>query len=75
MANLFEQVGEHAKAKRLQQQAEQLRERFNRDFWIESNGCYALALQKDGRPASVVSSNPGHALWTGIADHDGRSID
>jgi len=77
MANLFEQVGEHAMAKRLQQQAEQLRERFNRDFWIESNGCYALALQKDGRPASVVSSNPGHALWTGIADHDKaqRTID
>jgi len=77
MANLFERTGEHAKAKRLQQQAQRLRERFNRDFWMESKGCYALALQKDGRLASVVSSNPGHALWTGIADNDKaqRTID
>jgi glycogen debranching enzyme len=77
MADILERVGEHAKAKRLQQQAQRLRERFNRDFWMESKGCYALALQKDGRPASVVSSNPGHALWTGIADNDKaqRTID
>jgi glycogen debranching enzyme len=77
VANLFERAGEDTKAKRLKQEAERLRERFNRDFWIESKGCYALALQKDGRPASVVSSNPGHALWTGIADDDKaqRTID
>ena len=77
MANLFERIGDHAKAKQLRQEAERLRERFNRDFWMESKGCYALALQKDGRPALVVSSNPGHALWTGIADHDKaqRTID
>jgi len=77
MANLFERIGEHTRAKRLTQEAHRLRQRFNRDFWIESKGCYALALQKDGRPASVVSSNPGHALWTGIADHDKaqRTID
>ena len=54
-----------------------LRKRFNRDFWMEAKGCYALALQKDGRPAAVVSSNPGQALWTGIADEEKahRTID
>ncbi len=68
IADLLERVGEQAKADRLKQDAKQLRERFNRDFWMEAKGCYALALQKDGRPAAVVSSNPGQALWTGIAD-------
>ena len=68
IADMFERVGEQTKADRLKQDAKQLRERFNRDFWMEAKGCYALALQKDGRPAAVVSSNPGQALWTGIAD-------
>jgi len=69
IADMFERIGEQAKANHLKQNAQQLRERFNRDFWMEAKGCYALALQKDGRPAAVVSSNPGQALWTGIADH------
>jgi len=68
IADLFERIGEQANANRLRRDAKQLRERFNRDFWIEAKGCYALALQKDGRPAAVVSSNPGQALWTGITD-------
>src|SRR5262249_40160644 len=52
-----------------------LRERFNRDFWLEDQGFFALALQLDGQPAAVISSNPGHALWTGIADPDkGRQV-
>lgn len=72
MAELFERAGEQAKADRLRQEAQRLRERFNRDFWMDDKGCYALALQKDGRPAAVVSSNAGHALWTGIAD-DGKA--
>src|SRR5262249_17894609 len=31
-------------------------------------GCYALALHAGTAPLSVISSNPGHALWTGMAD-------
>jgi glycogen debranching enzyme len=37
---------------------------------MEEKDCYALALQADGRPAAVISSNPGQALWTGITDED-----
>jgi glycogen debranching enzyme len=44
---------------------------------MEDKGCYALALQQDARPAAVVSSNAGQALWTGIAGeaHAKRTID
>ena len=43
-----------------------MRDSFNHDFWL-TEGYYALALQKGKRPAAVLSSNAGHALWSGIA--------
>ncbi len=67
MAELYERVG-NQHATRLKQQAEDLKRRFNRDFWLEDKQFYAIALQKDSRPAAVISSNPGQALWTGIVD-------
>lgn len=68
LASLFERAGEQDRASALRQQADELRERFNRDFWLEDRGFYALALQKGHRPAAVLTSNPGHALWCGIAE-------
>jgi glycogen debranching enzyme len=68
IAELFRRDGDAGRADRLVREAAELRERFERDFWLEDKGVYALALQKDGEPAAVVSSNPGHALWAGIAD-------
>ena len=48
-----------------------MRDRFNRDFWMADKGCYCLALEGEGRRRmSVITSNAGQALWTGIADHD-----
>ncbi|ASJ07915.1 aminotransferase [Thermococcus siculi] len=52
----------------LLREAERLKKRFNRDFWID--GYYALALDGDGEPLRVVSSNMGHLLLTGIAEHE-----
>lgn len=68
IAELYEREGQGEMAARLRNEAEKLRERFNRDFWLEKEKCYALALQGNGDPLRVVSSNPGHALWSGIAD-------
>ena len=70
MAGLFERAGEGEKAKRLRQEAETLRSSFNRDFWLADLGIYSLALEAGAKPLRVVSSNPGHALWSGIADRD-----
>jgi glycogen debranching enzyme len=66
IASILDRSGETRQAEQLRQQAAQLKARFNRDYWMEEEGCYALALQQDGRPAAVISSNPGQALWTGI---------
>lgn len=70
IAELFKRAGDQDRADRLIREAQRLRERFNRDFWMEDEDCYALALQGDERPAAVISSNAGQALWTGIVDQD-----
>ena len=68
IADLFRRAGEPARATELEREANALRTRFNRDFWNEKLGTYVLALQRDGKPAAVLSSNPGQALWCDIAD-------
>ncbi|MGH2586505.1 MAG: amylo-alpha-1,6-glucosidase, partial [Dehalococcoidia bacterium] len=68
VADLYERAGDEDRAAILRREAADLRTRFNRDFWLDDKGCYALARQAEGRLAAVVSSNAGHALWTGIAD-------
>jgi glycogen debranching enzyme len=45
-----------------------LKERFNRDWWVEREQCVALALDPDKRPVAAVTSNAGHCLATGIVD-------
>jgi glycogen debranching enzyme len=66
LAELYQRAGESDRAIQLQREAEDLQTRFNRDFWVSDLGFFALALQRGGEPAAVVSSNPGQALWTGI---------
>lgn len=70
VAWLCARAGDHDSAKRLESQAAELRQRFNRDFWLKELKYFALALQKDNRPAEVISSNPGQALWSGIVDEN-----
>ncbi|MEH0974534.1 glycogen debranching N-terminal domain-containing protein [Micromonospora sp. CPCC 205546] len=55
-----------AYADRLEREAAALYERFNRDFWLDDRGYYALALDHDGTPVDSLTSNIGHLLWSGI---------
>jgi glycogen debranching enzyme len=57
-----------AYADRLEQEAADLKRRFNRDFWVADRGYYALALEADGRQVDALTSNNGHLLWSGIVD-------
>jgi glycogen debranching enzyme len=59
-----------ALASRLESEAQQLKERFNRDFWIEDGAFFALALDGDKKKVDSLTSNIGHLLWSGIADTD-----
>ncbi|MGB8650628.1 MAG: glycogen debranching N-terminal domain-containing protein [Mycobacteriales bacterium] len=57
-------------ADQLEEQAADLKTRFNRDFWLADRGYYALALDGEKRPVDSLSSNLGHLLWSGIVDED-----
>jgi glycogen debranching enzyme len=58
-------------AERLRSEAAELKQRFNRDFWIEERGGYfALALDADKKKVDSLTSNIGHLLWSGIVDDD-----
>lgn len=76
VAELYERAGDRDAAQRLRAEALQLQARFERDFWLEDKGIYAMALQAGKKPAAVVSSNAGQALWSGIArpDRAGKTI-
>jgi glycogen debranching enzyme len=62
--------GDAALAAELDAAADDLRERFNRDFWLPERGYFALARDGKGRLADSLTSNIGHLLWSGIADED-----
>jgi glycogen debranching enzyme len=55
-------------AEALEQQAADLKRRFNRDFWVKDGEFFALALDTEGKHVDSLSSNNGHLLWSGIVD-------
>src|SRR6266545_1043870 len=55
-------------ADRLEREAEELKQRFNEDFWLSQRECYALALDGEKRTVDSITSNIGHLLWSGIVD-------
>ncbi len=67
IAGLMRRAGESHRAEALEKAASELQTRFLRDFWMESEGCYCLALEKGERQVTSVSSNAAQVLWTGIA--------
>lgn len=67
ISRLFDRLGRHDDAKRLLKEATRLYWNFNEKFWMPSREFYAQALDAQGQ-CEVISSNPGHALWTEILD-------
>ena len=63
-------VGDVEKAKELYQRAGALKVAFNRDFWAESKGFFAYALDGNNHQVNEITSNAGHLLMSGIVDDD-----
>ena len=70
MSQFAEQRGENSKAIEWKKQAEQLKNQFNQDFWMEDLEFIALALTDDNQHVDSITSNPGHCLSLGILDND-----
>lgn len=70
MAEMFHVLGDEPRAQALSQQAATLKERFNKVFWMEDQGCYAYGLDPNKKQITSIASNAGQCLWSGIADND-----
>jgi glycogen debranching enzyme len=66
-STLASALGFEPEAQRLSASAADLRERFDAAFWCDELDTYAMALDGRKRPCRIVTSNAGHALFTGIA--------
>jgi glycogen debranching enzyme len=64
------EAGDAATYERFRAKATALKVAFNRDFWLEDRGYFAVGLDADKRPIDSMASNMGHCLWTGIVDED-----
>jgi glycogen debranching enzyme len=69
-AQLCTALGLADQAAKLSNEAAILKSRFNRDFWCEELGTFALALDGAKKQCRVSTSNAGHALFSGIANSD-----
>ena len=49
-------------------QADELKKRFNENFWMEDEKYFALALNGENQQKKTITSNPGHLLFTGILE-------
>ncbi|MEU5279794.1 glycogen debranching N-terminal domain-containing protein [Streptomyces asoensis] len=54
----------------LEQAAADLRDRFQRDFWMRDRSFPALALDGEGRQVDALASDAGHLLWSGLLDKE-----
>ncbi|MGW2489236.1 amylo-alpha-1,6-glucosidase [Streptomyces sp. NPDC001606] len=54
----------------LEQAAADLRDRFQRDFWMREHSFPALALDGRGRQIDALASDAGHLLWSGLLDKE-----
>lgn len=65
-ALVFAALGDVGYAARLHRRAGELRRRFDREFWIEDLGVYALGLGPEKGQIRSIGSNDGHLLASGI---------
>ncbi|MEX2535611.1 MAG: glycogen debranching N-terminal domain-containing protein [Trueperaceae bacterium] len=63
-------MGDHAHARDLWREAGELKERFNRDFWLPDEGYVALGLDADKQPIRSLTSNAAQCIATGIVANE-----
>jgi glycogen debranching enzyme len=63
-------AGARDDAKAHWQSATALKERFNRDWWMQDEGFIALALDPEKRQVRAITSSVGHCIATGIVSSE-----
>lgn len=70
LAKLARLRGEEERAENWEVRADVIRQQVERHFWIEDLSYYALAIDGDGQPCKVRTSNAGHLLYVGLPNPD-----
>jgi glycogen debranching enzyme len=70
MASLLRSFGDPARAEKLKREAVDLARRVDRTYWMPGRGYYAMALDGAKQQLQVISSNPGHLLFTRILNRE-----
>lgn len=69
-SNLASMLKDVNYSKRLNQKAEELKNYFLKEFWMEDLNFFAFALSQSKIADKRITSNPGHLLFTGILDNE-----
>lgn len=64
MSSLLRSFGDTVNADRLKRDAFEMQKRIERAYWMPSRSFYAMALDDKKNQIQVISSNPGHLLWS-----------
>ena len=64
MASLLRGLGDVARGEKCRREALEMAKRLEKAFWMPQRGYYAMALDKDKTQLDVISSNPGHLLFS-----------
>jgi glycogen debranching enzyme len=70
LISLGRETGKNHISKEALTKSEVLKRKFNQEFWMEEEKYFALALDGEKERRHVVTSNPGHLLFTRIVDQD-----
>ncbi len=74
-AALMRVFGDPKQADQLMARSNTLMQKLDLSFWLAERAYYAMALDRDKRPLAVISSNPGHLLFTHtISDDRARDV-
>ncbi|MBB5173893.1 amylo-alpha-1,6-glucosidase [Texcoconibacillus texcoconensis] len=74
MAEIYGMLGRQEKENQLKNEATSLKEKFNSSFWMENEKYFALSLDKEKSKVETITSDPGHALWSGVIDKEKRDV-
>lgn len=66
MSRLLRALGDTETAHRLKREAAELAKRIDKEFWVPRNAFYAMALDASKKKLEVISSNPGHLLFSRV---------
>ena len=69
-AGFYRTLGDTEAAPRFDARAQSMAAEFHQRFWIDDQSTYAMAIDAKGAPLAVLSSDPGHLLWSGIVPAD-----